>query len=120
MPASPAPVREEPKSAGRASASRGEVVHQVLPEVSPSAQRTISGTIKIAVRVEVGTSGKVTATKLTTAGPSRYFANLTLKAAQQWDFSPPTINGQPTTSTWLLRFRLRRDSIKASAEQMRR
>jgi TonB family protein len=100
--------------------SKGSVAHQILPEVPPSAKNTITGTIKVAVRVEVDASGKVTAAKLTTLGPSRYFANLALKAAQRWEFSPPEVNGQPTVSAWLLHFHFRRTSTQAFPEQQKR
>jgi TonB family protein len=102
------------------NATRGEVVRQVLPDVLQSAKDTITGTIKINVRVEVDSSGKVTAARLVTRGPSRYFADRTLKAAQSWEFSPPEVNGRPVASTWLLHFRLRRTSIQASAEPLHR
>jgi TonB family protein len=100
--------------------SKGSVVHQVLPEVPQSAKNTITGTIKVGVRVEVNTSGKVTEAKLTTQGPSRYFANLALKAAQRWEFSPPEVNGQPAASVWQLRFHFRRTSTQAFPEQLKR
>lgn len=100
--------------------TKGTVVRQVLPDIPQSAQDTITGTIKINVRVEVDPSGKVTAAKFVTRGPSQYFAERTLKAGQSWEFSPPAVNGQLTASVWLLHFRLRRNSIQAAAEQLRR
>ncbi len=110
-----------PKPAGNSAsrrteevvASGGEVLHQVLPDVSKSAQNTISGTVKVGVRVEVDPSGKVTTAKLTSPGPSRYFAGLALKAAQRWEFSPPVADGAPTASTWLIQFRFKRTSTQA-------
>jgi TonB family protein len=103
----------------RTASAQGEVVRQVLPDVPKSATDTITGTIKISVRVEVDSSGKVTAAKFVTRGPSQYFADHTLKAAQSWEFSPPEPNGQPVASAWVLRFRLRRTSIQAAAERVR-
>jgi TonB family protein len=99
---------------------KGEVLRKVLPEVPKSAQNTITGTIKIGVRVEADSSGKVTTAKLSSAGPSRYFANLAVKAAERWEFSPPEVNGQPIASTWMLRFRLRRSGIDVSPERVTR
>jgi TonB family protein len=104
----------------KASASSGEVVHKVLPTVSPSARGTITGTVKVAVRVEVDPSGKVTAEKLSSPGPSKYFARLALEAAQKWEFSAPQVNGQPAASAWTLRFRFRRTSTEATPEPVRR
>jgi TonB family protein len=98
----------------------GAVVHQVMPDVPQSAKNTISGTIKISVQVQVDAAGKVTSAKLKSAGPSRYFAGRVLKAAEQWQFSPPQANGVPTTSAWLITFRLRRNGIQASPERITR
>jgi TonB family protein len=113
-------VRESVAPPREAIASGGEAVRQILPDIPHSAKNTITGTIKIGVRVEVGPSGKVTAAKLTAPGPSKYFAGLTLKAAERWEFTPPQVDGKPTASTWLLRFRLKRTSIQVSPEPVRR
>jgi len=111
----PAPEPAPPPK--KAPASRGEVLHQVLPEVSQSARRTISGTVKVGVHVEVDSSGKVTAAKLASPGPSKYFAGLALKAAQSWEFSPPEVDGQASASAWLIQFRFKRTSTQASSER---
>jgi len=95
-------------------------VRQVLPDVPQSARNTITGKVKVSVRVEVDASGKVTAAKFASAGPSKYFANLALKAAQRWEFSPPEKDGQPTASVWLLQFRFGKTSIQVSPEQVKR
>ena len=118
-PAAKPAVRDpEPSPKKASTAVGGLVVHQVVPQVSRSAMNTIRGTIKVTVRVEVDPSGKVTDARLKTAGPSRYFAGLALKAAQGWKFSPAEVNGQPTTTTWLLQFRFRRTSTEASSERL--
>ncbi|MGA2348539.1 MAG: protein kinase, partial [Candidatus Sulfotelmatobacter sp.] len=83
-PAAKPPVQQStpvPQPLKKATGTRGEVAHQVLPDVPQSARNTITGTIKISVQVEVDSSGKVTAAKLTHPGPSQYFARLALKAA---------------------------------------
>jgi TonB family protein len=113
---SPKPV-EAPRKAGP---SGGSVTHQVVPDIPKSARNTITGTIKVTVEVDVDSSGKVTAAKLKTAGPSRYFAGKALAAAQGWEFSPPQANGQPTTSAWLLQFHFRRSGTDASPERLNR
>jgi eukaryotic-like serine/threonine-protein kinase len=105
----PAIVRKKPVAA------QGEVVHQVIPDVSKNSRNTITGTIKVTVQVEVDPSGKVRSAKLKNAGPSRYFAGLALKAAQRWEFSP-----QPNASTWLIQFRFKRSGTQASAERVNR
>jgi TonB family protein len=89
------------------------VVHQVIPDVPRSASNTITGRIKVGVRVEVNASGKVTKATLTTSGPSKYFANLALKAAQGWEFAAPQTNGQAIPSTWIVRFEFAKTSTKA-------
>jgi TonB family protein len=100
--------------------SGGEVGHQVLPDVSKSAQKTITGTLKVGVRVEVDPSGKVTTAKLTSPGPSKYFAGLALKAAQRWEFSAPVVDGKPTASTWMIQFRFKRTSTQAVPQRVTR
>jgi TonB family protein len=119
-PAPAAAVREPAEPPKKAVASEGGVIHRVLPDVAQSARNTIQGTIKVGVRVEVDPSGKVTAAKLASPGPSRYFANLALKAAQRWEFSPPAADGQPAASEWLLRFRFRRSSTEVEPERVTR
>ena len=114
--APPLPIHEsEPPK--RAATAKSEVVHQVLPDIPQSAKKTITGTLKVSVRVEVDSSGKVTTAKLASPGPSEYFAKLSLKAAQRWEFSPPEVNGQPEPSAWLLRFRFKRTSTQVSPER---
>jgi len=113
----PTPAFSEPGRVPKtvAATQSGDVVHQILPEVSKNSRNTITGTIKVTVRAEVDPSGKVTEAKLKTAGPSQYFAGLALKAAQRWEFSP-----QPAPSTWLLQFRFKRSGIQASAQRLTR
>jgi len=119
-PASEPQVREPALAPNKAVASGGEVVHQVLPDVSQSSRNTITGTIKVNVQVEVDPSGKVTAAKFKSTGPSKYFAGLAMRAAQRWEFSPPEVDGKPTASTWLLQFRFKRTSTQASQERVTR
>jgi len=116
-PAASAPAPQPAQPASNAASSPGSVRRRVLPDVSKGARNTISGTIKVGVRVEVDASGKVTAAKFASAGPSRYFANLALKAAHEWEFSPPVVNGQATTSAWLLKFRFQRSSTQVDPER---
>jgi outer membrane biosynthesis protein TonB len=68
----------------------------------------------------VDPSGKVTAAKFKSAGPSKYFAGLAMKAAERWEFSPPVVDGKPTASAWLLQFRFKRTSTQASPERTSR
>ncbi len=116
-----APPASIPKSAEPAKpGSQREVVRQILPEVSPSARRTITGKIRVVARVDVDASGKVTEARLTSPGPSRYFASQTLKAARQWEFSPPVVAGQSAASAWVLTFRIGRNGTQVSPQKVRR
>jgi TonB family protein len=110
----PAP---QPKPVANRTASgtvRGEVAHQVLPEVPESALNTISGRVRVGVRVHVDASGKVVNADLDSAGPSKYFANLAVKAAQQWKFTPAKVDGQDAPSEWILRFEFAQDGTKVT------
>jgi TonB family protein len=115
----PTPQASEPAPppAKQNNSGVGSVTHQVLPDVPQSAKNTITGTIKVVVQAQVDASGKVTSAKLKSSGSSRYFAGLALKAAPEWEFSAPEINGQPAASTWLLQFRFRRSGTQASAQK---
>jgi len=117
---SPAPAATRAPSPSKTMPGGGAVKHEVVPDVSRGARNTITGHVRVSVRVEVDSSGKVTAAKLVSPGPSQYFANLASKAAQGWEFTPPEVGGQPTASVWLLRFRFGRSGADASAEQVRK
>jgi TonB family protein len=107
-------------SAANTAGSGGEVAHQVVPAVPQSARNTIQGKVKVGVRVQVDPSGKVTSATLASPGPSKYFAKLALKAAQQWQFIPPQAGGQPAPSAWLLRFQFGRSGTEVFPTQERR
>jgi TonB family protein len=119
QPPAPAVVSSAPEAPARHD-SPGAVARQVLPEISQSARNTITGKIRIVARVEVDSSGKVTHARLTTSGPSHYFAGKTLQAAERWQFSPPVVHSQPVASAWNLTFRIGRKQTQASSERVRR
>jgi TonB family protein len=119
-PAPTPPPKPAPAVATAAASGKGGVLHQVLPDIPRSAMNTINGTIKIAMRVDVDAAGKVTGTKLISAGPSKYFANQVVQAARRWEFSAPVVNGQATSSAWVLRFRLKRSGVQVSPERATR
>jgi eukaryotic-like serine/threonine-protein kinase len=119
---SDSPARETPSSAPATrsvagDSSRGSVAHQVLPEASPSALATIQGAVRVGVRVQVDASGKVAGADLDSPGPSKYFANLALKAARAWEFQPARANGEAASSAWILRFEFAQDGAKVSSAQ---
>lgn len=114
------PATSVPQPSEKPHPTAGSVVHQAIPEIPQSAKNTITGTIKVVVRVQVDTSGKVTSAAFKSAGSSRYFAGHALQSAQHWQFSPPEVDGKPTESTWLIQYRFRRNGIQASAERVAR
>jgi TonB family protein len=95
----------------------GQVLDQVLPQVSPRALATIQGTVRVVVKVGVDAAGNVTESKLDTPGPSKYFAGLAEKAAQQWKFSGAEQGGHGVPSAWLLRFEFSQSGVRASSQQ---
>jgi TonB family protein len=101
--------KEKPAQKGPA---RGSVLQQVLPDVSRSAQNTITGRFRVSVQVEVDPSGNVVQAKLVSPGPSVYFANHALAAARRWTFNPPQVDGHPAASEWNLRFQFSRTNIQ--------
>jgi protein TonB len=88
-----------------------------MPRVSPGARNTITGTIRIVVKVDVDATGNVTQARLQSAGPSKYFARLALEAARDWKFRPVLANGQAVASEWVVRFGFSRRGTEGSAER---
>ena len=74
-----------------------------------SALSTIQGAVRVGVRVQVDATGKVARADLESAGPSKYFANLAMKAARDWQFTPAKVDGQNASSEWILRFEFAQD-----------
>jgi TonB family protein len=118
-PAKPVSV-VHPSSARSVPASVGSgVLRRVVPDVPASARRTITGTVRVNVRVNVDASGKVSQASLASPANSKYFANLALKAAQQWEFTPAQNDGRVGESAWLLHFQFRRGGTEVSPEAAR-
>ena len=103
--------------APRRSLTAGQVAKQVLPEVPQSARDTIRGTVRVGVRISVDSEGNVTEAELDPAGPSKYFAQLALEAAQQWRFDPPKVAGRNVLSDWLLQFQFTGQETKVTPVQ---
>jgi TonB family protein len=74
--------------------------------------KTISGTVKVSVRVSVDAGGLVTGATLESAGPSKYFAGKSLEAARQWKFKPAS-----APDNWTLEFQYTQRGIHVVAEQ---
>jgi len=122
-PASASPVAAQAESPAAAApvkspdATPAEVVHQVLPDVPPSARDTITGTVRVGVRVRVDAAGNVVGTSLESQGPSKYFARLAEQAAQQWKFTPEA-SAQGTQRMWVLRFGFGRTGTEVVPERV--
>jgi len=95
----------------------GSVTEQYLPPVSRKSRDTITGKVRVGVKVGVDASGKVVKSSLASPGPSRYFANLALDASRRWKFTPPQANGEPVSSEWILRFYFGRQGTEVHPTQ---
>jgi len=109
------PVPPASHSAAPGSVEQGGVVHRVLPAITQNVRETIWGTVRVRVRVNVDPSGRVAAAKFDSAGPSPYFAGLSMRSARQWKFQPAAINGKASPSEWLIRFDYTRSETTAAA-----
>jgi len=114
----PAETPAQAPAAPGAALESGAVLHQMQPNVSAGALRTIQGHVKVRLRLKVDASGKVSEARFVSAGPSQYFARHSMEAAHQWTFTPPTLNGQPVSSEWNLLFEFSRGGVKAFPEQV--
>jgi periplasmic protein TonB len=112
--AAPAPAVASTPSGG--GSDQGKVLQQIEPVVSKSARNTVSGTIRIKVKVSVDASGNVDNATLVTEGPSKYFARQAMEAAQQWKFAPAQVNGQAVPSAWILHFGFKRSGTELGSE----
>jgi TonB family protein len=110
-----APPREKAAVTG---AARGEVLDQILPQISDKARATIQGKVRIAVKVQVDAAGNVSDAQFDSAGPSRAFADLALQAARRWEFTPPEVDGRSVPSVWLIRFELGPSDTKVFPKQV--
>jgi len=87
------------------------VVNQILPDIVPSAMKTISGTLRVTVQLEVDANGAVTSVALLSEGPSKYFAGKSLEAARHWKFKPAQVGGQAAPRTLTLEFQYKQSGI---------
>ena len=108
----PEALREEPTNTiaklPAGAMVRGEVAQRVLPDVLERARKSIRGTVKVRVKVDVDQAGNVEGAELESRGPSKYFAREALQAAQLWRFTPPKAAGRGVLSSWTLQFEFTR------------
>ena len=91
------------------------IQQRVLPEIPASARRTITGTVRINVRVSVDRSGHVTEARSASPDASKYFAGLAEKAAREWKFASAAPDRPDAAREWVLRFDLGRQATTAAA-----
>jgi len=70
------------------------------------------------VKAHVDAVGQVAGAELQDSGPSRYFADKSVEAAQHWLFNSPEVNGRSVESDWLIRFEYTRGGVKAFPQQV--
>jgi TonB family protein len=112
-PQSPTPGGETP----RGPVVKGEVASRVLPEVPEKVEGAIRGHIRVVIRVRVDAQGKIVQASIDNPGPSRYFANQALNAAEKWKFTPAWVGGETAASVWALEFHFASTGIDASAKE---
>jgi TonB family protein len=91
-------------------------IHEVLPDVSPTARRSIRGHIKVWVRVVVEADGSVLAAAVERASSSGYFRRVAAEAAKQWTFPPADTQARRVTQ---IQFDFSRDQTIAHAGALR-
>jgi TonB family protein len=108
----PAPPKEEtPPPPSNDNAAADGIVRRVLPEIPASARNGIQGKVSVSVRAQVDPQGNVSEVRLDSRGPSKYFADLALKAVRQWKFGPKK-------SEWIIRFQFRRGETNVVPERV--
>jgi TonB family protein len=116
-PAPPPEPKVDQSPAPTSATVNHAVVNQILPDIIPSAMKTISGTLRVSVQLEVDASGAVTSVALLSPGPSKYFAGKSLEAARHWKFKPAQVDGQAGPSTWTLEFQFKQTGINVVPKQ---
>ncbi len=116
-PANPVAADSVKPASGGMGSSKGEVLDQVLPDVSGKARATIHGKVRVSVRVHVDPSGGVSEAEFDSPGPSKFFADLAMEAARKWAFTPPEVNGKSVASEWRIRFEFTQKDTKVIPTQ---
>ena len=91
------------------------IQRRMLPAVPASARRTITGRVRIDIRVSVDPSGDVIEASSASPDASRYFTGLAEKAAREWKFAPAPPDRADAPREWVIRFELGRQSTTAGA-----
>jgi TonB family protein len=112
QPPTPLPVPPEaaPAVSDQPPTKPSPAISQVIPDVPRSALNTISGTIRVSIRVIVARDGTVVAATADEPGPSRYFERLAIEAARKWTFGPSDSRNRQVE---LVRFYFKRGGVTA-------
>ena len=110
------PAKGQPKTSGSALIP-GEVLNEVLPDVSKKARDTVRGRVRVSVKVHVDQSGNLAGAELDSPGPSKYFAELALQAARRWEFAPAKMDGSAVPTDWIVRFEFSQLDTKVFSAQ---
>jgi len=102
--AAPPVSRPEVSTHSASGSMPGAVEERNIPSVSQRSRNTITGKVRVTVKVDVDASGKVTRTHLESRGPSPYFAKIASDSAVKWKFKAPQQDGQSVPSQWYLRY----------------
>jgi TonB family protein len=119
-PVTPAPAPAASASNAAMKNSEGAVADRVLPKVSQRSLNTITGKVKVTVKLAVDPNGKVTNAALESAGPSEYFAKVALEASRHWKFDPPQSGGEAVPSQWLLRYAFGKGGVEVHPTRVAR
>ncbi len=114
----PAKPQETPKPAEQKAtqpAPAGDVVQQVLPEITDQARATIQGKFSSGIRVTVNASGDVVSTAVDSRGPSWFFADLAKEAAKKWKFAPAAGD---TPRDYVIQFQFQRAGTKVGVRKV--
>ncbi|HJT87367.1 MAG TPA: TonB family protein [Bryobacteraceae bacterium] len=110
----PAPATAPPKG----GVLKGWIAQQILPDIPEKTLGAIHGHLDVAIRVEVDPEGSVSRALVQSPGPSVYFANQALQAAQNWTFIPAQVDGHAAASTWLLQFQFDPSQIAVTPSEV--
>jgi TonB family protein len=114
-PTSGVHVRESLDSS--AGVTHGEVLNEVIPDISLRSKQTIQGTVKVALKAHVDASGAIT-NLVPESRASKFFTEAAMQAARRWDFAPAKMDGHPVPSEWLLRFEFTQADSKVFPSQL--
>jgi TonB family protein len=108
----------KPTNKSDSPATKGDVLDQVLPDVSEKARGTIQGRVRVSVRIHVNAAGTVDSAELETSSSSKYFAAQAIKASKKWQFAAPELGGRSVESDWLLHFEITSTATNVTSKQV--